>query len=90
MKFDSRILYSREQFYSNSQNRPITIHVIKQAIWDAQKGRNRYVELFSSASDINVLKFMRDYWFELNGKELPKDDEVWNKVKKQYYERKGY
>lgn len=86
--FDAHLICNRSQFYSAQQNRPITIWVIKKAIYNDSKSKFVYEELFSSASDIQAVKFLRDYWFELNGWEVPTDDKEWNKVKEKYYAKK--
>lgn len=76
-----KILYQTQQFYSEQQKRPVTCYVIKQAVWDEQKQRNKNVELFSSFSQIQILLFLRDMWYEVNGWEVPTDNEVWNQAK---------
>ncbi len=76
-----KILYSTSQFYSEEQNRPITMYVVKRAIYDEQKGRNTNVELFKSTSQIQIVLFLRDLWYEVNGKEIPTDNEKWNEAK---------
>ena len=77
-----RILFSTSQFYSEQQNRPITIYHIKQSLID--DGKTTQIELFSSASRIQTVLFLRDYWYDLNGWELPTDNPVWNKIREEY------
>ena len=62
-----KILYHTQQFYSEQQQRPVTCYIVKKAVWDEQKGRNRNIELFSSFSQIQIVLFLRDMWFEVNG-----------------------
>lgn len=76
-----KILYQTQQFYSEDQQRPVTCYVVKQAVWNEKKQRNINVELFKSFSQIQIVLFLRDLWFEVNGQELPTDNEVWNKVR---------
>ena len=76
-----KILYQTHQFYSEDQQRPVTSYVIKQAVWDEKKHRNVNVELFSSFSQIQIVLFLRDMWYQVNGWEVPTDNEQWNKVK---------
>ena len=76
-----RIMYTTSQFYSDKQNRPITVYHIKQAEWDDDKQRYQNVELFKSTSQIQIVLFLRDMWYSVNGKEIPKDNEVWNNIK---------
>ena len=86
--FGKKLTYNKTQFYSEDQDRPVTIHTIKQCIHDEGKKRNKYIELFSSCSQLQILLFLRDLWYELNGWEVPTDNEEWNKAKESYYDSK--
>ena len=66
-----RILCNRSQFYSDEQNRPVTIYKISQSRWDASKGKYNHVELFSSASQIQCVLFLRNLWYYINNKPIP-------------------
>lgn len=77
-----KLLYSTSEFFSEEQNRPITIYTIKKAIWDEKRGRNKNVELFHSASQIQIVLFLRDYWFKINGWELPEADDKWTAMRR--------
>ena len=37
--------------------------------------------MFKSTSQIQIVLFLRDLWYTVNGKELPQDNEAWNKIK---------
>lgn len=76
-----KLLYCTSEFFSEEQHRPITVYTIKKAVWDQKRKRNRNVELFHSASQIQIVLFLRDYWFNLNGYELPTDNEQWNEIR---------
>lgn len=76
-----KLLYNTSEFFSEEQNRPITIYTIKKAVYDEKRGRNKNVEIFHSPSQIQIVLFLRDYWFKINGWELPKDNETWNKIR---------
>lgn len=84
-----KLLYDTQQFYSNDQNRPITMYRIRKTYKNEATGRNKYVELFSSASQIQIVLFLRDYWYEINGWEVPTDNEMWEKIKARYKERRS-
>jgi len=88
-KFDSKILINKTQYYSEKSDRPLELLVIKKAIWDDNKQRYKNVELFSSPSDVQIVLWLRDYWYELNGWEIPKDNEEWNSAKEAYMRRHG-
>lgn len=76
-----RITYSTSQFYSADQDRPVTIYNVKQAIWDSEKEKYVNRELFKATSQIQIVLFLRDLWYTVNGKEVPQDNEVWNNIK---------
>lgn len=86
-KFDQKILYNKTQFYSEQQDRPVTLYILKQAIWDEQKKRNANIELYSTTSQIQIVLYLRDLWYELNGWEVPTDNEMWNKAKAAYVKK---
>lgn len=81
-KFHERLLYNKTQWYSNTQDRPVTTYVIRKAVWSEEKGKNVNIELFKSTSQLQIVLFLRDYWYKLNGWEIPTDNEQWNEVKK--------
>ena len=83
------ILYSTSQFYSVKQDRPITTYQIRQAIVDEETKKSKSVELFKSTSQLQILLFLRDLWYEVNGWEVPTDNEMWNKAKERYYEKQA-
>lgn len=76
-----KILYTTNQWYSEEQQRPITTYTIKKAVWDPERQRNYNVDLFKANSTIQILLFLRDYWYELNGMEIPTDNEEWNTIR---------
>jgi hypothetical protein len=76
-----RIMYSTSQFYSEQQDRPITIYHIKQAVWDSKKGKWVNQELFNSPAQLHIVFYLRDMWYSLTGRELPTDNEKWNAIR---------
>ena len=89
-----RILYNKTQWYSDKQDRPVTMYTIKQVV-DSQdevvngrKKKNTTIELFKSCSQIQVVLFLRDFWYEINGWEVPTDNEMWNEAKQKYFDKK--
>lgn len=76
-----KVLYSTNQFYSESQNRPVTMYIVKRAVYDETKGKNINLELFKSTSQIQILLFLRDMWYEVNGIPIPDDNKKWNEIK---------
>lgn len=76
-----KILYSTSQWYSVTQNRPVTVYHIKRSVTNERTGREQPVELYKSASQIRVVLFLRDLWYEVNGWEIPQDNQFWNEHK---------
>lgn len=87
--FGEKILYNKTQFYSERQDRPVTLYILKKAVWDDERKRNKNIELFSTTSQIQTVLFLRDLWYELNEWEVPTDNEEWNKAKANYMEKHG-
>lgn len=83
-KFDAKILINKTQYYSENTQKPLEILVIKQAIWNEEKQKFKNIEVFSSPSDVQIVLWLRDYWYQLNGWEVPTDNEEWNKAKEAY------
>lgn len=88
-KYGEKLLVNKNQFYSKETDRPITIYSIKKAIYDEEKNRTVSVELFHSTSEIQIVLWLRDKWYELNGWKIPEDNEKWQKVKKESKEKNG-
>lgn len=82
--FDQKILINKTQYYSKEVDRPLELIIIKKAVWDESKQKYKNIELFSSASDVQIVLWLRDFWYELNGWEIPTDNEIWNEAKRQY------
>lgn len=81
-KYGERLLINRSQWYSEKQDRPVTTISIRKAIYDDEKQKFINIELFKSTSEIQIVLFLRDLWYELNGWEVPTDNEKWNEIKK--------
>lgn len=86
--FDERILINKTQYYSEDADRVLEMLIIKKAVWDNDKQKFRNIELFASASDVQIVLWLRDYWYTLNHWEVPTDNEEWNKAKQRYEDRK--
>lgn len=84
-----KILYSTSQFYSDKQDRPVTIYQVKQAVYDEEAQKNKCVELYKSTSQIQIVLFLRDFWFQLNGWEIPTDNPMWEDIKQKNKEKEG-
>lgn len=88
-RFGVRILVNRSQWYSQKQDRPVTTYVVRQATYDEKSKRTKAVDLFKSTSQIQIVLYLRDLWYELNGWEVPTDNEEWERVKVGWKPSKG-
>ena len=86
VKVEDKLLINKSQIYHPDTDKMVELIYIKKAVWDAEKQRSKYIELFHSASDVQIVLYLRDYWYELNGWDIPMDNEDWNKAKKAYEE----
>lgn len=71
------ILLDKSQFFSDEQNRPVTLYRV--CTRNEQTGKKQ--RLFETPSQIQIVLYLRDYWFLMNGKELPTDNTMWEEVK---------
>ena len=89
-----KLLYNKTQFYSEKQDRPVTQYTIRQVVSDPEavgtnNKKTQYIELFKSCSQIQIVLFLRDFWYEINGWEVPTDNEMWNDAKQKYYDKQA-
>ena len=75
--------YNINQWYSDKHKREINRYTLHKQVFDEATGKNVKIELFSTYSLLQMVFFMRDYWYMLNGIELPTDNEIWNKKRKE-------
>ncbi len=86
--YGEHILITKEQFYSRTQERVVNMYVISKAIPDEENSsRSQSIQLFRTARQVDLVLFLRDYLFEVQGKEVPTDNEDWVQRKHAYYER---
>ena len=75
-----KILYEKSQFFSDEQNRPVTLYKICQAV-TTDTGKHRKEKLFETTSMIQIVLYLRDIWYIMQGQELPTDNEEWEAIK---------
>lgn len=81
------ILITTSQFYSIDKHKTVTrYHVKKQIQSGEDRNKSSQVELFSSCSQIQVTLFLRDYYYEIKGYEVPHDNPIWEQAKAKYFE----
>lgn len=80
-RFGVKILINSKQWFSKDQNRAITQYSILQTIGEKENGRDINVVLFRTYSQIQLVLFLRDFWYKLNGWEVPTDNAEWEEIK---------
>ena len=80
------ITINKTQYYVEEDGKIAEIIIVKKATV-SKSGRVVYKEIFSSGSDVAIVLFLRDMWYELNGWEIPTDNETWNETKRKYQVR---
>ena len=84
------ILITTTQFWSVDKHKTVTrYHIKKQVQSGDDKNKSTQVELFSACSQIQITLFLRDYYYEIKGYEIPHDNPIWEAAKKKYYEEHG-
>ena len=83
--YGEHILITKEQFYSQSQKRAVNMYIISKAVRDENDpSRSNNVQLFRTARQVDLVLFLRDYLFMVQGKEPPTDNEAWEERKLAY------
>ena len=82
------ILITTSQFYSMEKHTTVTRYHVKKQIQSGEKFKSSQVELFSSCSQIQITLFLRDYYYEVKGYEVPHDNQIWEQAKAKYYEER--
>lgn len=76
-----KLTFSNKQFMGR-EGFPINYYCLSQASWDEDKRKYISDEIYSTTSMTRMVFFLRDAWYIYQGKELPTDQELWNKVRK--------
>lgn len=71
-----KILIDKDQFYSEQQDRPVTMYTVSKSRWNEDKGKTEHVKLFKTASQIQVVLFLRNLWYLQTGKEIPPTNKI--------------
>ena len=80
------LLISTSQFFSREKQTTVTRYHVKKQVQSDEKYKSSQVELFSSCSQIQITLFLRDYYYEIKGYEVPQDNPYWLAAKKKYFE----
>lgn len=80
-----KILFNSRQWYKEEQQRAVTQYIVLRV--REESGKKVTEELFKTYSQIQLVLFMRDYWYTLNGWEVPTDNLEWEEVKAEYVKK---
>ena len=85
-KYDIKLLITTKEWFSEEKNVLMPYYTIYQYHYDPKTKKKSQEELFKCGSKIQVILFLRDYWYTLNNWEIP-EDEYWDKKKQRYKEK---
>lgn len=80
----------RSEWYSSKMDSVISDYTIKQLVINPETEKSTYVEIFKSTSKIQQCLFLRDYYYWLEGIEIPTDNEMWNEKRRKFYDNEMY
>lgn len=80
--FGVKLLINSRQWYSDDKDMAMTFYTVQKV--DILNDKKIIVDLFKTYSQIQLVLFMRDFWYELNGWEVPTDNPIWEKIKEQH------
>ena len=83
-----KVTMSVKQFIGR-EGQPHNMYSVNKATWDEDRKRYSHDELYASTSMVRITLFLRDMWFEVNGWELPTDQEQWNAIREGLREKNG-
>lgn len=81
MRYNAGITIHKSQKYNERDQKTRNFYSVKQDVWNERKGKMVPQELFSACSILQVVLFLRDYWYILNDWELPNDNPMWNDIR---------
>ena len=84
------VVINTSDFYSVDKHKFVKRYFVKKQLQDPDnKNKSSMVELFSSCSMIQVTLFLRDYYYEKKGWEVPHDNPIWEEAKAKYFQEHG-
>ncbi len=75
LRSEDKLLINTTQWYSKDKKRPITVYQIQIG-----EKRDKRI-LFRTYSQIQMVLYLRDYWYTINGWEVPHDNLEWEEIK---------
>ena len=83
-QYNINLLINTNQWHHKDKDTLINMYSVKQSFWDVDKKKHTTTDLYHTYSQIQLVLWLRDYWYTLNGWEPPTDNETWEKLKSEY------
>lgn len=80
-KFGINLLLNTTQWHHKDKDICINVYTVKQSVWNKEKNKQITTDLYTTYSQIQLVLYLRDMWYELNGWEVPTDNETWENIK---------
>lgn len=77
-----KLTFSQKEFMG-TEGQPHKYYCIQRAVWNQERGKYNHIDVYSSTSQVRIVLFLRDMWYDYNGWELPTDQEQWNKIREE-------
>lgn len=82
--FGVKLLIDQRQWYHKDKDTAVTVYTLYQV---DEINRSSKIKLFQTYSQVQLVLYMRDMWYELNHWEVPTDNKVWEEIKRKYGEK---
>lgn len=83
------VTYGRREF----MGRDNTIHNMNMLYllsYNEEKHKYESTPIYSTPSQVRLVMYLRDFWYIIEGKELPTDQELWNKLRQKLIDEGNY
>ncbi|MCF0231165.1 MAG: hypothetical protein HUJ63_02595 [Enterococcus sp.] len=80
--YGHKFTLSTKQFMG-TEGQPHNYFSLAEAVYDKEKHKYYNSEIFSTCSLLRIVFYLRDIMYIEQGKELPTDQEQWNKVREE-------
>ena len=81
-RFGVKVLINTTQWYSTKKDCNMTLYTLKQLQYNEDRGQEVPQEVFKTYSMLQLILYLRDLWYKLNGWPVPTDNEIWNEIKR--------
>ena len=82
-KYDIKLLVTTKEWFSEQNKVLMPYYIIYKHNYDPKTRKSSQEEICRCGIKIQVVLFLRDYWYTRNGWEIPKD-EYWDEKKERY------